>query len=132
MVETIERPTTTDERPAAESTVTFVAAINESLREAMREDDTVVVLGEDVGVRGGVFRATAGLLDEFGEDRVIDTPLVHAAYGESYDPVAIGAGYPIGRVGRPEEVAAAVVWLCRDAASLVTGVALPVDGGFLA
>ncbi len=39
---------------------------------------------------------------------------------------------PIGRMGRPEEVAAAVLWLCSPAASLVLGVALPVDGGFVA
>ena len=63
---------------------------------------------------------------------VIDTPLVRAAYGDTFDPASIAAAYPIGRLGRPEDVAAAVVWLCTDAASLVTGVALPVDGGFLA
>src|SRR5437870_7876908 len=44
----------------------------------MRDDDRVLVLGEDVGARGGVFRVTAGFLDEFGEDRVLDTPLAEA------------------------------------------------------
>ena len=42
------------------------------------------------------------------------------------------AAHPVGRFGVPEEIAAAVVWLCSDAASFVTGVALPVDGGYLA
>jgi NAD(P)-dependent dehydrogenase (short-subunit alcohol dehydrogenase family) len=42
------------------------------------------------------------------------------------------AGTPIGRFAAPEEIAAAVVWLCSDAASFVTGVALPVDGGYVA
>src|SRR2546421_5282246 len=44
----------------------------------MKEDDRVLVMGEDVGARGGVFRVTAGFLDEFGEERVIDTPLAEA------------------------------------------------------
>ena len=53
----------------------MVQAVNHALRDEMRADDDVVVLGEDVGVNGGVFRCTADLFDEFGEDRVIDTPL---------------------------------------------------------
>ncbi len=53
----------------------MVQAINEALRSEMRRDERVVVLGEDVGKVGGVFRVTAGLYDEFGEDRVLDTPL---------------------------------------------------------
>ena len=53
----------------------MVQAINDGLRIEMRRDDRVVVLGEDVGKVGGVFRVTQGLFDEFGDDRVIDTPL---------------------------------------------------------
>src|SRR5262245_21639038 len=53
----------------------MVQAINLGLREEMKRDPRVVVLGEDVGKVGGVFRVTQGLYDEFGEDRVIDTPL---------------------------------------------------------
>jgi pyruvate dehydrogenase E1 component beta subunit len=53
----------------------MVQAINEALRHEMRRDPRVVVLGEDVGKVGGVFRVTQGLWDEFGEDRVVDTPL---------------------------------------------------------
>jgi 2-oxoisovalerate dehydrogenase E1 component beta subunit len=53
----------------------MVQAINDALRTAMRDDKRVVILGEDVGRVGGVFRVTAGLFDEFGDDRVIDTPL---------------------------------------------------------
>jgi 2-oxoisovalerate dehydrogenase E1 component beta subunit len=52
-----------------------VQTIHDTLQEEMRRDDRVVVLGEDVGARGGVFRVTMGFLDEFGEERVIDTPL---------------------------------------------------------
>src|SRR3954471_4576488 len=53
----------------------MVMAVNEALRSAMRRDKRVVVMGEDVGKVGGVFRVTAGLQEEFGEERVIDTPL---------------------------------------------------------
>ena len=53
----------------------IVQAINRTLHEAMRRDADVLVLGEDVGVNGGVFRATDGLYKEFGAERVIDTPL---------------------------------------------------------
>jgi pyruvate dehydrogenase E1 component subunit beta len=53
----------------------MVQSINDALRIAMRADQRVVVLGEDVGKVGGVFRVTAGLQEEFGEERVIDTPL---------------------------------------------------------
>ncbi len=53
----------------------MVQAINEALRQSMQQDSRIIVLGEDVGKVGGVFRVTAGLQAEFGEDRVIDTPL---------------------------------------------------------
>ncbi len=56
----------------------LVQAVNDALHVAMTEDDTVVVLGEDIGKFGGVFRATVGLHDTFGPDRVIDTPLNEA------------------------------------------------------
>jgi 2-oxoisovalerate dehydrogenase E1 component beta subunit len=52
-----------------------VQTLHDTLQEEMRRDDRVVVLGEDVGARGGVFRVTMGFLDEFGPERVIDTPL---------------------------------------------------------
>ncbi len=53
----------------------LVSTIHDTLAEEMRNDENIIVLGEDVGARGGVFRATMGFLDEFGEDRVVDTPL---------------------------------------------------------
>jgi NAD(P)-dependent dehydrogenase (short-subunit alcohol dehydrogenase family) len=60
----------------------------------------------------------------------VDTPM-----GDGIDPAAMKEflrDQPIGRMGRPEEVAAAVLWLCSPAASFILGVALPVDGGFVA
>src|SRR6476646_5904025 len=53
----------------------MVQALNLALREELRRDPTVVLLGEDLGRQGGVFRVTEGLQDEFGPERVIDTPL---------------------------------------------------------
>lgn len=53
----------------------MVQAINSGLKGAMQKDDRIVILGEDVGKLGGVFRVTSGLFDEFGDERVIDTPL---------------------------------------------------------
>jgi 2-oxoisovalerate dehydrogenase E1 component beta subunit len=53
----------------------MVQAINDALAHEMRRDDRIVILGEDVGRVGGVFRVTQGLWDEFGDDRVVDTPL---------------------------------------------------------
>jgi 2-oxoisovalerate dehydrogenase E1 component beta subunit len=56
----------------------IVQTIHDTLQEEMRADERVIVLGEDVGARGGVFRVTAGFLEEFGEHRVIDTPLAES------------------------------------------------------
>src|SRR6202171_2148564 len=56
----------------------IIQAVNDALRIEMRRDPRVVVMGEDVGKFGGVFRATVGLVDEFGAERVIDTPLAEA------------------------------------------------------
>lgn len=60
-------------------TLTNVEAVREALYGELQRDDDVVVLGEDVGRSGGVFRATDGLQDEFGEERIIDTPLAESA-----------------------------------------------------
>jgi 2-oxoisovalerate dehydrogenase E1 component beta subunit len=56
----------------------IIQTVHDTLWDEMEADDRVVVLGEDVGARGGVFRATAGFLEEFGEQRVIDTPLAES------------------------------------------------------
>ena len=68
---------------------TVIEAIREAMAEEMRRDDKVFILGEDVGKRGGVFLSTQGFLEEFGEKRVIDTPLAEA----SIMGIALGAAY---------------------------------------
>ena len=59
--------------------VTFVDAVRTALAEEMERDGRVILLGEDIGVYGGAFKATAGLLERFGPERVIDTPVVEEA-----------------------------------------------------
>ncbi len=61
--------------------MTMIQAITDALRTELRNDENVLVFGEDVGVNGGVFRATEGLQKEFGEDRVFDTPLAESGIG---------------------------------------------------
>ena len=67
--------------------MTYIQAIQSAMRDEMERDESVIILGEDVGVKGGVFGATAGLQKQFGELRVIDTPLAES----SIAGVAIGA-----------------------------------------
>lgn len=59
--------------------ISYIEAVTQALKEEMERDENVFVMGEDVGKRGGVFQATKGLYDEFGEKRVIDTPLAESA-----------------------------------------------------
>ncbi len=66
-------------RPDGVEKLTLVQAVRDAMAEAMRRDPTVLVMGEDVGPNGGVFRATEGLQEEFGEERVMDTPLAESA-----------------------------------------------------
>ncbi|MGU3437656.1 SDR family NAD(P)-dependent oxidoreductase [Actinomycetes bacterium M1A6_2h] len=90
----------------------------------------------------GVIGATKSNALQYGKHGVrvnsvcpgtISTPMVDRMIaGGELDPETAASGVPLGRLGRPEEVAAAVLWLCSDAASYVTGVALPVDAGYTA
>ncbi|CAH0345924.1 alpha-ketoacid dehydrogenase subunit beta [Bacillus sp. CECT 9360] len=68
--------------------MTMIQAITDALRTELRNNENVLLFGEDIGVNGGVFRATEGLQKEFGEDRVFDTPLAESGIGG----LAIGLG----------------------------------------
>ncbi|RYL92838.1 alpha-ketoacid dehydrogenase subunit beta [Sporolactobacillus sp. THM19-2] len=61
--------------------MTMIQAITDAMRTEMKRDDNILLFGEDVAKNGGVFRATEGLFDEFGEDRVFDTPLAESGIG---------------------------------------------------
>ena len=60
--------------------ITYAQALNEALQQAMQKDESVIIMGEDIGKYGGIFQVTAGLLDQFGEDRVIDTPISESGF----------------------------------------------------
>ncbi len=75
--------------------LTMIEALNLALRQEMEADDTVLILGEDVGEDEGIFRLTKGLLDQFGEDRVIDTPLAEAGIVGTSIGMAINGLKPV-------------------------------------
>ncbi|MEC7767770.1 MAG: alpha-ketoacid dehydrogenase subunit beta, partial [Acidobacteriota bacterium] len=60
--------------------ITYLNAISQALRGEMRRDENVILLGEDIAVFGGAFKVTRGFLEEFGEDRVIDTPISESGF----------------------------------------------------
>jgi 2-oxoisovalerate dehydrogenase E1 component beta subunit len=78
--------------------MTLVEAVNLALARAMEDDPTVVVLGEDVGVNGGVFRATVGLQQRFGSDRVLDTPLAELLISGLCVGMAAQGLKPVGEI----------------------------------
>jgi 2-oxoisovalerate dehydrogenase E1 component beta subunit len=98
--------------------ISYIQAITQALREEMQRDEKVFVLGEDVGVRGGVFRATDGLYDEFGEHRVIDTPLAESAIAG----VGIGAAMygmrPVAEMQFADFIMPAVNQIVSEAAKI--------------
>ena len=61
------------------ATLTYLQAISSALRDELRADERVLMMGEDIGVFGGAFKVTDGFIDEFGPDRVMDTPLAESA-----------------------------------------------------
>ncbi|MDA1258047.1 MAG: alpha-ketoacid dehydrogenase subunit beta [Chloroflexi bacterium] len=78
--------------------ITLIEAVRAAMWEEMERDPTVFTLGEDIGARGGVFLATEGFLEKFGEDRVIDTPLAEAAIGGIALGAAVNGMRPIAEI----------------------------------
>ena len=76
----------------------YVRAINEALKEELARDDSVIIIGEDVGLSGGSFSATRGLFDEFGPKRVIDTPIVEATIAGMAVGAAINGLRPVAEI----------------------------------
>jgi pyruvate dehydrogenase E1 component beta subunit len=77
---------------------TMVAALNQALRDSLRDDDRALVLGEDVGKLGGVFRVTDGLQEEFGAERVYDTPLAESAIAGMSLGLALAGWHPVAEM----------------------------------
>ena len=78
--------------------MTYLESVRETLRQEMRRDPRIIIYGEDVGVRGGVFRVTEGLQAEFGEERVTDSPLAEAAIVGTAIGAAINGLRPIPEI----------------------------------
>ena len=78
--------------------ITFQAAIREAIREEMLRDENVYLIGEDVGVYGGAFGVSKGLIEEFGEDRIIDTPVSEAAIIGAATGSAVTGMRPIAEI----------------------------------
>jgi 2-oxoisovalerate dehydrogenase E1 component beta subunit len=97
---------------------TFIEAIRDGMAEEMRRDDTVVVLGEDVGVKGGVFLATDGLWAEFGDDRVIDTPLTESMIVGTSIGAAINGLRPVAEIQFADFIHPAFNQLVSEAARM--------------
>jgi 2-oxoisovalerate dehydrogenase E1 component beta subunit len=76
-------------------TLTLVQAINDSLDTMLKENEQVILLGEDIGKNGGVFRATDGLQEKYGEDRVLDTPLSEAGFVGAAIGMAVNGFRPV-------------------------------------
>ena len=117
----------------------MVEAINLGLHEAMEADPSVVMLGEDVGVNGGVFRVTQGLLERFGSDRVIDTPVSEAGFtGAAVGMALYGlrpvVEYQFDSYSYPafEQIAHHVAryrWRCGGAVEMPMVLRVPFGGG---
>ncbi|SMP29365.1 branched-chain alpha-keto acid dehydrogenase E1 component [Laceyella tengchongensis] len=98
--------------------ISYIDAVTQALMEEMKRDPRVFVLGEDVGVRGGVFRATAGLIEEFGADRVLDTPLTESAIaGVSIGAAAYGLR-PVAEMQFADFIMPAVNQIISEAAKI--------------
>jgi len=98
--------------------ISYIEAIQLAMKEEMERDENVFILGEDVGKRGGVFRATDGFYDQFGEDRVLDTPLAESAIAG----VGIGAAMygliPIAEMQFADFILPAVNQIVSEAAKM--------------
>ena len=119
--------------------LTMVGAINDALRVEMAQDERVVVMGEDIGKLGGVFRVTAGLQEQFGEDRVMDTPLSETGIVGTAIGMALNGLRPIPEIQFGDFIYPAVDQLINEAAkyryrsggefSVPMVVRVPVGGG---
>src|SRR4051812_14812431 len=119
-------------------TLTYLQAISDAMREEMRADERVFVMGEDIGVFGGAFKVTDGFVDEFGTDRVMDTPLAESAIIGTAIGAAVEGLRPIAEMqfsdfiscGFDQLVNVAGKMYYRQGLSVNLTVRLPSGGGF--
>lgn len=108
--------------------VTYLEAVRDGMREEMRRDVSVYLLGEDVGVYGGAFKVTAGFQEEFGESRVIDTPLSESAIVGAAIGSALLGQRPIAEMQFADFIACAFDQIVNMAAKLYyrNGMSVPM------
>lgn len=120
------------------STMTYLQAISDGLREEMRADERVLLMGEDVGVFGGAFKVTDGFIEEFGADRVMDTPLAESAIVGTAVGAAVVGLRPVCEMQFADFVACGFDQLVnvagkmhyRQGLAVPITVRLPTGGGF--
>jgi pyruvate/2-oxoglutarate/acetoin dehydrogenase E1 component len=98
--------------------LTYAEALREGLRQVMQKDERVFLLGEDIGVYGGAFGVTAGLRDEFGEARVIDTPISEAGIAGACIGAALTGMLPVGEIQFMDFVTLSMEQLVLQAAKI--------------
>ncbi len=118
--------------------MTYLQAISDAMRQEMRSDDRVLVMGEDIGVFGGAFKVTDGFIDEFGSDRVMDTPLAESGIIGTAIGAAVVGMRPIAEMqfadfitcGFDQLVSVAGKMYYRQGLPVNITVRLPSGGGF--
>ena len=98
--------------------ITYLEAIREALRQEMQRDERVILLGEDIGVYGGAFGVTLGMLQEFGEDRVIDTPISELTIAGAAIGGALVGLRPVGEIMFMDFITLASEQLVNQAAKI--------------
>jgi len=98
--------------------ITYTEAIREALQQEMRRDERVFLIGEDIGVYGGAFGVTLGLLDEFGEERVIDTPINELGIAGAITGAALVGMRPVGEIMFMDFITLASEQLVNQAAKI--------------
>ena len=98
--------------------MTYIDAINSALREEMERDSNVFIIGEDVGKMGGAFKATKGLLEKFGAERVIDSPLAEGAIVSSSIGAAMAGMRPVPEIQFVDFITPAMDAITQQAAKL--------------
>src|ERR1700704_1850315 len=120
------------------ATLTYLQAISAALRDELRTDERVLVMGEDIGVFGGAFKVTDGFIDEFGADRVMDTPLAESAIIGTAIGAAVVGRRPVCEMqfsdfiscGFDQLVNVAAKMHYRQGLAVPLTVRLPSGGGF--
>jgi len=109
------------------ATMTYLQAISDAMREEMRADERVLVMGEDIGVFGGAFKVTDGFIDEFGPDRVMDTPLAESGIIGTAIGAAVVGMRPIAEMQFADFISCGFDQLVNVAGKLYYRQGLPVN-----